>query len=104
MRDVVSILHDTTRDAPEIGRLAATAGVHPAHLCRTFAARHGCTIGQYARRLRADRALAQILHTDEPLASVALESGFVDQPHLTRAVREFYHTTPARLRRERARA
>jgi AraC family transcriptional regulator len=104
MRDVVSILHDETRGAPEIGRLAAAAGVHPAHLCRTFAARHGCTIGQYARRLRADRAMQQILHTREPLARVAQDAGFTDQSHLTRAIRAFYRTTPARLRRESGRA
>jgi len=97
---VVEMLHAEASGGVSVRLLAAAAGVHPAHLCRTFAARHGCTIGQYARRLRADRALGAILHSGVPLARVAQEAGFTDQSHLTRAVREFYHTTPARLRRD----
>jgi len=96
---VIEMLHDERGGEVTVRHLASSVGVHPAHLCRTFAAQHGCTIGQYARRLRADGALRAILHTRAPLARVAQESGFTDQSHLTRAVREFYRTTPARLRR-----
>jgi AraC family transcriptional regulator len=96
---VIEMLHDERGGEVTVRHLASSVGVHPAHLCRTFAAQHGCTVGQYARRLRADEALRAILHTRAPLARVAQESGFTDQSHLTRAVREFYRTTPARLRR-----
>jgi AraC family transcriptional regulator len=99
LRRVVELLHDDLLADVEVRQLALSVGVHPAHLCRTFAARQGCTIGQYLRRLRADRALRAILHTDQPLARVAQDAGFTDQSHLTRAMREFYHTTPARMRR-----
>jgi AraC family transcriptional regulator len=100
LRRVDEHLHDRFAECFSIREIANTIAIHPAHLCRTFALHRGCTIGDYVRRLRADRALTLILHTDKPLVSVALECGFVDQPHLTRAVREFYHATPARLRRQ----
>ena len=103
LRRVIELLHDERAADVEVRRLALTVGVHPAHLCRTFAARQGCTVGQYLRRLRADRALRAILHTDAPLARVAQDAGFTDQSHLTRAMREFYHTSPACLRQNSSR-
>jgi AraC family transcriptional regulator len=100
LRRVIEMLHAEPMADVDVRGLASAVGIHPAHLCRTFAARQGCTIGQYLRRLRADRALHAILHTTAPLARVAQEAGFTDQSHLTRAMREFYRTTPARLRRD----
>jgi AraC family transcriptional regulator len=81
--------------------LAAEAGVHPAHLCREFRRACGCTMTQYAARLRADAALAEVLRTDSPLATVAARTGFADQAHLTRAIRAYFGTTPGRLRCQR---
>ena len=51
-----------------------------------------------ARLLRAEAAIEAIGGTDAPLAAVALDAGFADQAHMTRAVRELAGATPARLR------
>jgi len=78
--------------------LAAEVGVHPSHLARSFRAAYGDSVGGYARRLRLEWAAEQLARTDEPIACVAAESGFVDQSHLTRAFKRRFGLTPARYR------
>ena len=90
------------RDGLCLRAVAAAAGVHPAHLCREFRRAYGCTMTQYAARLRGDDAFARLVGSADPVAAVAAQTGFADQAHLTRTVRSLFGTTPARLRRERA--
>ena len=95
-------LHDAT-ETPSLGALAALAGVHAAHLTRTFRRAYGCTIGDYARRLRIERACA-LLAGDASLAAIAAAVGFADQSHFTRAFKRVMRVTPARYRRSTARS
>lgn len=83
---------------PSLGELAAEAGVHPVHLARCFRRRHGCSAGEYARRVRLRRAAEALRRGDRPLAAVAAETGFSDQSHMTRAFRRAFGVTPAVFR------
>jgi AraC family transcriptional regulator len=97
MNATVELLHEASQ-CTCLTTLAGVAGVHPAHLCRTFLACFGCTIGEYARRVRADRALAMVVQSRRSLASIAADTGFTDQSHLTRELRHHFQCTPAALR------
>ena len=94
-------LLEASADVPPLGEVAAAVGVHPSHLARTFRATYGLTVGEYARRLRLDRARRLLASTDTPLALVAAEAGFVDQSHFTRAFRVYAGVTPGRYRAAR---
>jgi AraC family transcriptional regulator len=78
--------------------LAAEVGVHPSHLARSFRAAYGESVGGCARRLRLEWAAEKLARTDEPIASVAADAGFVDQSHFTRAFKCRFGLTPARYR------
>lgn len=80
--------------------IANEAKVHPAHLCREFRRTYGCTMTQYAARLRSDDALRRLIGSTVPLATIAAQTGFADQAHLTRSIRRFFGTTPGKLRRD----
>ena len=54
------------------------------------------------RRLRIEYAKIQLLRTDEPLAAIAVDSGFADQSHFTRTFARVEGTTPGRFRSRRA--
>ena len=95
------LLHDSFRNPPSAGAIAAQLGVHPAHLARAFRARYGDSLGGYARRLRLEWAAEQLVRSDVPLAWLACQAGFVDQSHFTRAFRGHFGLTPGRYRAAR---
>ena len=92
-------LHAQLGERPSLDELAASAGVHPVYLARSFRERYGLSIGEYLRRVRLDWATAQLAATETPLAVLAVEAGFADQSHFTRAFKRHAGLTPARYRR-----
>jgi AraC family transcriptional regulator len=79
--------------------LAADAGVHASHLCRTFHRFRGRSIGDYVIGLRMQLVCRRIVETTWPLADVAAEAGFTDQSHMTRLFKRLLGTTPGAYRR-----
>lgn len=75
-------LHDG--GAPSLQELARLAGVHRAHLARSFSARYGVSVGEYHRRLRLTAASRALSRSVTPIARLARDHGFSDQAHLTR--------------------
>jgi AraC family transcriptional regulator len=94
---VVELLHEHSPQVPTLTELAAEAGVHPGHLARAFRQAFGTTVCEYSRSLRLEWAAAR-LERDGSLAEIALEAGFADQSHFTRAFRRFTGVTPGRYR------
>jgi len=95
----VDYLHAHYALAPTVGDIAAAVGVHPAHLSRVFRKHEGCTVGDYARRLRIEAAREQLATSDLSLGEIALEAGFSDQSHFSRLFRAATGHTPATYRR-----
>lgn len=100
---VRDLLHDRCTESPGLDELSREAGVHPMHMTRAFRAHFGCSVGDYALRLRLDRAREMLLRTDLAIASVAVETGFADQSHLTRRMKRALGVTPHVLRRSHER-
>jgi AraC family transcriptional regulator len=78
--------------------VAAAVGIHPVHLAREFRRFHHCTIGEYIRRLRIERACEQLRDSQISLAVIAGEAGFSDQSHFSRTFKRLLGMTPARYR------
>ena len=99
LRRTRSLLLDAPTHRWSLSRLACAVGLHPSHLARAFRARHGCTIGEYLRRLRVNEGARRLAAGDETIAAVSADLGFADQSHFTRAFRAGFRTTPAAWRR-----
>ncbi len=82
---------------PDLTTLAAQAGVHPAHLCRTFRDATGETVGGYSRRLRLEAADAMMAGSVS-IAEIAVATGFYDQAHFARCFRRQYGVSPSARR------
>jgi AraC-like DNA-binding protein len=79
-------------------QLARATSVSPQHLSRVFRSTMGHTISRHRMRLRARGALERLGGGERDLARVAADTGFVDQSHLCRIIRQETGRTPAQLR------
>ena len=93
-----ALLLERFRESVRPGEIADELGVHRAHLARVFRARYGESLGECTRRLRLQWAAQELAAADLPLAELAVEAGFCDQSHFTRAFGRQYGVTPARFR------
>jgi AraC family transcriptional regulator len=92
-------LRDELASRRTLTELAATVGVHPVTLARAFRRNFGCSVGEYVRRLRIERAAAQLAGSDTPLAAIALSAGFADQSHFSNVFRRETGMSPSAYRR-----
>ena len=95
---VRELLHDRAPEQASLRELADAVGRHPTHVARVFRREYGLSVGEYARSLRLEWAATRLALDDAPLAEVALEAGFADQSHFTRAFRRHTGVTPGRYR------
>lgn len=65
---------------------AEEMGLRPETVSRGFPRVFGATPARYRSALMASRAARAVLATDAPLVEIALDCGFSDQSHMTRAV------------------
>lgn len=74
--------------------LANETGVHPAHISRDFRKYFHCTMSEYVRRLKVDKACEYLTNYAYTLAEVSYICGFADQSHFTRIFKKFKGLTP----------
>lgn len=79
-----------------LGELAREAGMSKFHLARAFRATVGDSIHAYAIRLRLRAALERLGQGERDLAALALDLGFADHSHFTRAFRREFGVPPSR--------
>lgn len=81
-----------------LASLARTAGVHHVHLAREFRRRFGCTVGHYIRQRRIEFACHRLIASCDSLSEIAVDVGFADQSHFTKAFRGLVGITPGDFR------
>lgn len=95
----VDIVRGFPADPPGLAEIAADIGVHPAHLARVFRRRHGCSIGEYARRLKVELAAETLRETRLPVGRIAHQLGYADHSHFARSFRRATGLSPSEYRR-----
>ena len=93
-------LHAHFTESVSFPALAAAVDMHPSYLARMFRKHYRCTMGDYVRRLRIEKAMRDLMGTDKSLAEIALALGFYDQSHFTNSFRSYLGITPAEFRAE----
>ncbi len=93
------LVHARFREPLRIGEVAREVDVHPGHLARAFRQHFRAPLGSYVRGLRLEWVAARLIGSEEPLAAIALDAGFADQSHLTRAFKCRTGLTPQAYRR-----
>ena len=96
---VEALLHEAADQPMDIAGIAAEVDVHPVHMARVFRRHHGCSPGEYLRRLRVRRACRLLAETEQSLSSIAYGTGYADQSHFTRHFKRATGVTPGEYRR-----
>jgi AraC-like DNA-binding protein len=81
-----------------LDQLAATYGHNELRFLRDFTRVMGLTPHAYLVEVRLQAARRMIEHTDLPLASIALDSGFAHQSHMGSIFRKHLAMTPSQYR------
>ncbi len=86
---------------PRIGDWACGRGRSREGLTRRFQSLYGTSPAAYRLEALARRAWRRIVSTDDGLAEIACDTGFADQPHMTRAVVRLTGHAPGAWRKPR---
>lgn len=98
LRMAKEIVHERFSDSLTLSGVARLLGVHPAHLAKMFRSHYHCTLGDYIRALRLDRAAELLSESQQTLSATALEAGFYDQSHFARLFKRRFGVTPGVFR------
>jgi len=84
-----------------LARIAGEAKLSPFHFAHVFKRLVGVAPHQYVMAQRLERAEALLTHSDWPIATIALELGYANQSHFSKAFHRLAGMTPlsCRLRR-----
>jgi AraC family transcriptional regulator len=98
LSSVTELLRARYREPLTLKEIASVVSVHPVHLARSFRKHHGCSIGDFIRRLRVEAACRNLLDSDASIAEVALHAGFSDQSHFCRILKQQTGMSPKQFR------
>lgn len=85
----------------KVADLARELGRHPSWTGSVYRHATGEGLQQTAARLRVERATRLLRETDQPYASIALDTGFCDQSHMNRTFRRVLGRSPTAVRQDR---
>ena len=94
-----ALLKDCHLENLSVEEIARAVDVHPVHLARVFRAHFRESIGTYVRKLRLDWAAMQLAVSQDAIVHIALQAGFADQSHFTRAFKQHTGFTPGSYRK-----
>ncbi|MEZ6967470.1 helix-turn-helix domain-containing protein [Aeromonas sp. S9(2024)] len=102
LQRAAELMQDDSASMLTLQQLSTVAGLTPSHFVRSFSRHYGMTPHAYLldQRIRHARTL---LRQGQPLAEVALASGFADQAHFQRQFKRRVATTPGQYRSQLAR-
>ncbi|MBO9205273.1 MULTISPECIES: helix-turn-helix domain-containing protein [Niastella] len=83
-RRILEILNDQWNCTWSLAGLSELLDVHPVTLSKYFSKYFKCTLGEYIRRIRVEKALRLIRQKQHSLTEIAYLCGFSDQAHFTR--------------------
>ena len=91
---VQELLCDNWNKEISLDQLAFAAEVHPVTVSKYFTRYFGCSLGEYRRRLKIERALHLMNSSDRTLTEIAYMCAFYDQSHFIRAFKAATGVSP----------
>ena len=84
-RKIVDVLNYNLNANLSLVQLAHAVQIHPVTLSKYFSKYFNCTLGEYIRKLKVDKALKMIRTGNFTLTEITYACGFADQSHFTKS-------------------
>jgi len=95
---IKTLINDSWNQPLTLATLSAQLDIHPVTVSKYFPRYFGCSLGEYRRRIRVERALSLVRSTQQSLTRIAYECGFTDQAHFTKTFRHITGLLPKHYR------
>lgn len=92
---VREILNEHDHASLSLNEIATILNIHPVHLSRSFKKYFHCTMGEYVRKIRIEKAVLDLLNSNQSLTTIAHDRGFADQSHLIRIFKAYLGMNPS---------
>ena len=100
LQRVITHVHAHLDEPLDLNALADVAHLSPHHWHRIYHAMTGETLAATVKRLRLQRAAAELANGTQPVAGIARRAGYPDVASFTRIFKASYGLPPARYRSE----
>lgn len=99
LNKIVELLHDNWNKEISVNDLANLTNVHPKTISKYFPRYFNCTLGEYRRNLKVEKALSLIKSSKLSLTEIAYECGFYDQSHFTGIFKQLTGLQPKQFKK-----
>ncbi|SHL79124.1 transcriptional regulator, AraC family [Chitinophaga jiangningensis] len=93
-KQIKEAMYDNWNHPLSLSDLAAQVALHPVTISRYFPRYFGCTLGEYLRKIKIEKALAMIRLKKQSLTEIAYDCGFADQAHFIKTCKRLTGITP----------
>lgn len=101
IRSAVSGMKDNAGTIGGIEEIANRLGISQHHFIRQFTKTMGVSPGKYLSKIRMEKAVDLLIHTDLPLESIAASVGYSNANYFGKAFQRYLGMSPGEFRRER---
>ncbi len=84
------LLSDRWDEFLTLEELSQILNIHPVTISKYFSKYFNCTLGEYLRRIKIERAISLLKNSNKSLTEIAFLCGFSDQSHF---IKTFKHST-----------
>ncbi len=99
LNTVLELLNDNWNNEISLGSLALVAKVHPKTISKYFPKYFNCTLGEYRRRIKVEKAVSLIKTSNLSLTEIAYQCGFFDQSHFTATFKQMTGFLPKQFQK-----
>lgn len=98
-KQIPVVLNDLWDQPLSLADFAAQVAVHPVTLSKYFTRYFSCTLGEYFRKIKIEKALSLIRSNRFSLTEIAYKCGFADQAHFTKTFQQLIGMLPKQYKK-----